>query len=1207
MKDIFKLFINGNSIDFESEPTFPVTYQQEDFSNPTAIKNSFSKTIKIEGTDNNNKIFGEIYNLDREQLYKFKHFNGAYFDPSKRTPFELYKNSELIESGYMQLTDITIQNYKITYNITLYGGLGDFFYSLMYNEDGEKKTLSDLYFKIEDLNGNIIDKETELNFKITKDFVAESWNALKNGDEDNYIHNFITFAPAYNGLYQDFANNVFCVNTHKSELFNKDNFITENEVTYETYDGYKLAKTEREFTEWDIKDLRSYMQRPVLKFKKVLSAICDEYNNGGYKVKLDKTFFNENNPYYNKAYLALPLLPTVEAEDNEENTKYKLYADRNYPYNYFQIGEYNNEVRLQTTYRLAFDGDEILSSTASNGFIINTQDIPVTSTFDVDIDFSLNFFAKELNETMNNEELYLSYLHRNYSVTIVNNRPVRPILQGVTPIYKSIIVQAYVYDIDNPETEINSSTVLNFTTPIEYEGTTYTSTYDKWINWVESPEKLTYTNVFGSFKREKQTNKYTWVSNDGVSNFYLNIKDVPKHNNMAIALRFWVVYSHYKNDSYAEETLKVNKLIPSTEQIINIYNDGYFDSKLIVAYRWQYNVAGYAEIPQLYNTSTFTWKLNEPTIRSNSKITKNMLLKTDYSPCDILLNYCKLFGLYFKKDIHSKTINIITKNHFFNGEVIDLNNRIDYSNQVVIKPYLFETKYYLMKNEENESYYAKKYENEYNVIYGQKRIDTNYNFNEETKNVYDGTVFQNAISATDSSNYFRTFFNYNNKIVPAWLLDNPTFELYNGVGGENMQIYEKQESYKDWVNINNVVNWNAKSGYDMFAKTCFYTQDNNNKSLCDINSTLLFFNGFKPLKDNNNNTITYWLSDDVPQMNLLNDGEMCYLYTESEFDFIGEYYGTTIAIRYNELPQFTRYYYNSNNVSDSFDFGLPKETYILNINYEEDATLYNKFWKKYLSDRYNINTKKVTCYVNLEGMNINQDSLRKFYYFNNSLWVMNKIENYFSNQYKTTKVEFVKVNDTDNYTNSQFQYEYNAIELSEDSVVIDYHTTTYSFELTSTGSWNATTDRKNRITPISGDSGTYRIEITMPENELQYEVSKYFKFRTAGDEKTFEVLQLPSPNVARMLKGYVYNENLNVVLSKGELYIRNKSENHTKAVTLEVNESGYFESFVSKLFFDEDGNTYINVLDSDGNVLYENTVIKWDELSNHKENDIIIS
>ena len=71
MKDKFYLYIDSQLVDFEVEPQFPVTYQLEDLSNPTIIKNNFSKTIKIEGTDNNNRIFGEIYNLEREQIYDF--------------------------------------------------------------------------------------------------------------------------------------------------------------------------------------------------------------------------------------------------------------------------------------------------------------------------------------------------------------------------------------------------------------------------------------------------------------------------------------------------------------------------------------------------------------------------------------------------------------------------------------------------------------------------------------------------------------------------------------------------------------------------------------------------------------------------------------------------------------------------------------------------------------------------------------------------------------------------------------------------------------------------------------------------------------------------------------------------------------------------------------------------------------------------------
>ena len=76
MKDIFKLYINGNLVDFNEEPNISFTYQLEDLSNPTIVKNNFSKSITINGTDNNNRIFGEIYNLDREQIYKFNTYDG---------------------------------------------------------------------------------------------------------------------------------------------------------------------------------------------------------------------------------------------------------------------------------------------------------------------------------------------------------------------------------------------------------------------------------------------------------------------------------------------------------------------------------------------------------------------------------------------------------------------------------------------------------------------------------------------------------------------------------------------------------------------------------------------------------------------------------------------------------------------------------------------------------------------------------------------------------------------------------------------------------------------------------------------------------------------------------------------------------------------------------------------------------------------------
>lgn len=1221
MKDTFKLYINNKLVDFESDPKFEFKYQQEDFSNPTIIKNSYTKSIKIEGTDNNNQIFGEIYQLDREQLYKFNKYTGAYFDPSKRTPFELYKNSELIESGYMQLIDINVKGDRVIYNITLYGGLGDFFYSLMYNEDGEKKTLSDLWYKIEDESGEMLPKETELDFRINKDFVSKSWKYLKENSTGNTINNFITFAPAYNGLYDEFDNSSILVNTYASQPFALDNSKTEDNVTYKTYEGYKMAKTDRDWTEWEVKDLRSYMQRPCLKFSKVFNALCDPDNNGGYKVNLDKTFFNSSNPYYNDAYMALPLLPTLTKDAEETSKTYKLYADNISSTSHY-IGYKNGELSLDSAYTLIFDGDDDLSIKKDYLLTVNMDNVPATSTFDVELDFDLNFVAEALNESMNNDELYLSCVRKNTVWYKDYNKVMR--VEKV-PVYKSIIVQTYMFDYDNFEEIKYYSNVLNFTSPVTYEGTTYTSTYDKWINFNDSRKNdYTYTNVFGSFKRQGSTNNYKWVSNDGKSNFYLSIKDIPRKKNMAIALRIKLVSSESENYSHTP-------LIGINKQIFESVN-GYTDKNLNVVFSYvPYSVKGYSEVP-LYNSSSFIYKSNTPTVKSNSLVKKDALLKTEFSPADVLLDYCKLFGLNFIKDIHSKTISIINKNNFFTGKTIDISDRIDYSKDMNIKPYLFETKYYLMKSEPNETYYSKRYENEYNLIYGQKRIDTNYNFNKDTKEVYEGSVFQNTISVTDTSPYYRTFWQtgYFNQ-WPCWIMSNPTMELYNGVGTADMKINETVYLHTNFVNQALTEDWNTESGYDMFPKTCFYNTEDNSKSLSDINSTLLFFNGFQKTQDagkkgETQSTLNFWLSDDLVEMKLLNGGELCYLYTEVNKDLNGN----IIAIKYNELPQFLRYKIDNNNITHSLDFGVPKEIYIPNINYGEDATLYNKFWKSYLTDRYDVNTKKVSCYVNLEGMTINQSTLRDFYYFDNCIWVINKIEKYLSNSYGTTKIEFVKVNDTDNYLNAQQEYEFNSISLSENEVTVDYNTTEYTIELTSGYDWTASYGSGLSCSETGGTQGVYTIEVGVKENTDGTDiVDNIFTFTNAmGETVEFNLKQIPSPRNAKLVYGYVYDKKTqkplaNCTVQFGEsitpFAIAPESTVPPTSVAPPVpeapitplqtlfigttNSEGYYEVYVGKSFR-ESNVVYVN--DSDGNNLY-GTFLYWDEIGAKYQRDFEVS
>ena len=60
------------------------------------------------------------------------------------------------------------------------------------------------------------------------------------------------------------------------------------------------------------------------------------------------------------------------------------------------------------------------------------------------------------------------------------------------------------------------------------------------------------------------------------------------------------------------------------------------------------------------------------------------------------------------------------------------------------------------------------------------------------------------------------------------------------------------------------------------------------------------------------------------------------------------------------------------------------------------------------------------CRVNFGGIQVGQNLLRKFYYFDNSIWVLNKISNYSLTTYDPVECEFVQVQDKNNYLNGQY-------------------------------------------------------------------------------------------------------------------------------------------------------------------------------------------
>jgi hypothetical protein len=97
------------------------------------------------------------------------------------------------------------------------------------------------------------------------------------------------------------------------------------------------------------------------------------------------------------------------------------------------------------------------------------------------------------------------------------------------------------------------------------------------------------------------------------------------------------------------------------------------------------------------------------------------------------------------------------------------------------------------------------------------------------------------------------------------------------------------------------------------------------------------------------------------------------------------------------------------------NWGVPKQLFY-NFNYGKVYTLnypntncYNFFWKKYIEEITDKNSKILECYLSLRPYDYNELSFRKNYYIDGSYWRLLSVVDYDATSGQTTKCTFLKV------------------------------------------------------------------------------------------------------------------------------------------------------------------------------------------------------
>jgi hypothetical protein len=986
------LYIGNTEVEFDTAPEILYTYQVDELTNPTVVKNSFSKTITVRGTKANNKLFGHYWNVERTQVGGSANADGVYFNASKKMGFQLYVDTELYEQGYVKLDEVRRVDGDYEYDITLYGGLGDFFYNLSIADDGNEMKLSDLEY------------DTDIDFVINLDTVKTAWDALKNGTKGKW--QTINFMTAYNGIPEDFEADKMLIDTKSTNLTKSK---TEDGKTYKTREDWVMAELPDEMTEWETRDLRSYLQRPVIRMKEVIKACCNPDNNGGYEVVLDGDFFNEDNPYWEKTWLTLPMIQALEYDSGEQTIKGSSLVTL----------PTEGDVNGYFYQRLQFDMGEYPSS------VVNRINLVAS----IDCDFPQHYTSYAWFWNWNGD----SY-HSGWWCT------------------GSLFCQLLAF---NGDTVVGASQAYNLTTPIRHNGKLYygeNSDYADGHQFTPYMSKPIYT-VLGTFEdglwtKENQSKPAELsFTIDGLTT---NVTDIKM-------CFYW---------GASKDKLNKAQKTPNALFISN-YSDGWMSQN----YNWQ-TIQPVEDYTIHIKSTTLKAVMGGTIGRTGTEVTKNLILNTEASPADYLLSYCKMFGLYFSKSLYENKIYIETRKSFYDRtKITDISKDVDYSKGVTIAPIAFDSKWVHFSQEQDETQFVTEYNTTKGVTYGSKVLNTGYEFDSEKKELLDGNVIKSAIEGLERSKYF-TCYNNDSKVRPFFGYG-MKYNLYNG--DDTIELIGSNAVGSNLLGINEA---DGLKYYDTFPKVQFHDSSN---GATDGNNVLVFFSGFKDMSSGRANPINYFLTDDSYYQSTLNEGSACWLFVSDDKD-INE---KPVARKVSSLPVFERYLTDSNGttVKKSLDFGTAQELYVPKYSITEDVNIYSNFWKSYLEDLYDIDTKILTVYVRLKGK-VGYELLRQFYWFENACWRINKITDWNIGLDDVTKIEFVKVQDLEGYT-SITQTKNNTIKMSASkyNIVPNGEQVTLTINTENGGSWVLKGSDNGLVFSRPDGVGNGSVTLTVPQTK----------------------------------------------------------------------------------------------------------------------------
>lgn len=506
------------------------------------------------------------------------------------------------------------------------------------------------------------------------------------------------------------------------------------------------------------------------------------------------------------------------------------------------------------------------------------------------------------------------------------------------------------YTIQGGETLLLNPIKLQLQIPANYDGE------DRYgISWKSDKQLQIRIDVINADNNEIVKTDYRWYrSNDSVPENYRN---------------FTVPVDSYEINAYYNGW---DIIIPQMSLLYGV--TGVTNFKLKFTFQWNglpwesdgddYN-PGDSRISRIYVNSANLMNIIDVSFppTSGSKITLNDLWNNDYNLFDQIINYCKMFRIMIEVDDCNKTINFIPYYKYFRDYTIeDWTDKLDLSKDFIVKPVSFDNKYVLFNYEKSDLKSQDEYVKKIGFNYGEKRLITDYNFNDETT-----------------------------------------------------KLFDKAKLYTSIVNTDNVLSWNSLFNEHRIA----YTYSNEMFILCKDND-----NKYKKQFGNfffHNGLATFNTTSPMRGVIISDDSQ---LQSDQNFRCYGQSWESTNVTQYPKLSTTYIIIYNAGGQTTYSQnkcilFNKPAISYSKAQNLTNAYGIYDIFWKDYLDERYSIQNKAITCYLRITPADYIEFKFNKFILIDNQLYMINKIYDYDITNTQSTKVDLISVTNPDAYKSNK--------------------------------------------------------------------------------------------------------------------------------------------------------------------------------------------